>query len=267
MSLKHYLIAPTWRCQNSCSYCWVGKTVKTRPELYEAQTRPVEDWLRAIERDKPDLIDIAGGEPLLWHGLVDLIRQTPDTKFALSTNVLDTGQLGRLVQQRYRNVFAIAVSYHPESASRLPGYVGAFSMALLSLAYAGYPVSVSVVDYKDNKATSAFMADWVNALGGKPVLSPYEDVTDIRWETEQGLCCQGGTSHLVIGPDGTAWPCLTALRSPFWKELQLGNWLDGTIDLTKKPQPCFLNCIDYYVLKDQHANGDMWGVEVQPSES
>ena len=81
---------------------------------------------------------------------------------------------------------------------------------------------------------------------------------------ETGLICKGGIDHLVIAPDGTAWPCLSALRSPDWREMILGNWLDGKIDLSRKPQPCYLNCTDYYVLKEQHSNGDMWGVDAKP---
>jgi hypothetical protein len=92
---------------------------------------------------------------------------------------------------------------------------------------------------------------WMHESGVKYELSPYEQMGTLGQVLEQGLCCKGGVNHLTVAPDGTAWPCLTALRSPFWEALALGNWLDDTIDLSKKPQPCYLNCVDYYVLPEQ----------------
>ena len=36
IAMRHFLINPTWRCQNACSYCWVQQTVRVRPELMNA---------------------------------------------------------------------------------------------------------------------------------------------------------------------------------------------------------------------------------------
>ena len=48
--MRHYLLNLTWHCQNECSYCWVERTVRLRPEQYRRKTRPLEDWIVAIRK-------------------------------------------------------------------------------------------------------------------------------------------------------------------------------------------------------------------------
>ena len=263
---KHYLIQPVWACQNRCSYCWVRSTVGQRAELYHAPTRQMAEWAQAIHRDKPTIVDIAGGEPLLLSWLPDLIACCPETKFGLSTNGLDIAGVARLAERQLSNVVSINVSYHPESAERWPWYVQRWRAAVLMLNSAGYTLASNLIDTGDNVAKSAPVLAWLAEQGVPAVVSPCEETGDLGERLEQGLCCQGGVQHLVMAPDGSAWPCLTALRSPYWRDLRLGNWLDNTVDLSRKPQPCHLQCTDYYVLAKEHSSGDMWWTEATPCQ-
>lgn len=264
--MKHFLIQPTWRCQNRCSYCWVNQTVLTRPVMAAAAERPMEDWARAIERDRPDLIDVAGGEPLLLPWLPDLFAACPTTRFGLSTNGIDLEGARRLVVAAPRNLIAVNVSYHPESARRFRGYEQRFKQTVLLLKSA-YRVHSNLVLAGDNAEAAREMGSWLRAAGIHVALSPYEESAELGTLLDSDLVCRGGIDHLNVAPDGSCWPCLTTMRSPYWAETCLGNWLDGTLDISRKPRPCHLACHDYYVLRTRHESGDLWGVEAQLCES
>lgn len=263
--MKHFLLNITWRCQNDCSYCWMQRTVGKRPAMQSAPERPLADWVAAIQRDKPELVDIAGGEPLLIGWLPDLFRACPQTAFGLSTNGLSTGGVEALCRERIGNVVAVNVSYHPESPWKL--YDERYKTAVGRLRSVGYPVHTNLVLANDNKARSEQMLRYLEAIGVHVSLSPYEEVEELGMQTSLGLCCKGGVNHLNVAPDGSAWPCLTTMRSPYYEQTCLGNWLDGTLDLSRKEQPCYLYCADYYILPKQHQSGDMWRVEARPCAS
>lgn len=258
--MKHYLINLTWRCQNRCSYCWMQNTVGQRPELFGAPERSFAAWSAAITRDPPKLIDIAGGEPLLIPWLPALILSHPEVAFGLSTNALSRRGLRRLMKVRPANLISIAVSYHPETVRRLPEYDRRWLKDVHWLVDHGVRPVTNIVDYRDNVERSRHILSEMEEHNIPCSVSPYEEVAGLGEKRGVGLNCRGGIDHLTIAPDGTAWPCLTALRSPYWRELALGNWIDDTIDLNRREQPCYLDCVDYYVLREQHDAGDMWGI-------
>jgi MoaA/NifB/PqqE/SkfB family radical SAM enzyme len=76
--MKHYLINITNLCQLKCSYCWVRRKVNKVSELDNAVTRPYEDWVKAIRRDPPEVLDVGGGEPLSVDWCIDLIKEFPN---------------------------------------------------------------------------------------------------------------------------------------------------------------------------------------------
>ena len=262
--MKHYLIQPTWRCHNRCEYCWVEQSVRINADLYYAKERPVEDWYNALKRDMPDLVDISGGEPLYLAWVPGLMRAASSIRFGLSTNGLAQRGIKDLCNDFIPNLIAINVSYHPTSC--FPGYLEFWKYSVLSLMEAGYGVHCNIVDAPGNVELAASAIEWMKDNEVHYVISPYEQVSGLGVLKKSGLLCQGGVNHITVGPDGTAWPCLTALRSPYYKKMVLGNWLDNTIDITNKPQPCYLDCTDYYVLSKQHSAGDMWNVQARPAE-
>jgi len=156
---------------------------------------------------------------------------------------------------------SLTLSYHPESAD--PNlFLAAVEMARAFK----QPVSVNVVDAGANGPAARHVREWCRVNGVGFNLSPYERMDTLAQIMPTGLCCKGGEQHLTVTPDGSAWPCLTTLRSPYWKERCLGNWLDGTLDMGRKPQPCYLNCVDHYIMPTQHSAGDMWCLEAKPCE-
>jgi len=262
--MRHYLIQPTWRCHNRCFYCWVEQSVRIHRDLYTALERPVDDWYNALKRDRPELVDISGGEPLLLPWVPDLMRAARSIFFGLSTNGMATDGISDLCQAWIPNLVAINVSMHPTSC--IPGWFDRWKHSVMSLMATGYAVHCNLVNAPGNTEKAAEALQWLRDNEIPFEVSPYELVSGLGTLKESGLRCQGGINHLTVTPDGTAWPCLTALRSPYYKERALGNWLDGTVDVARNPQPCYLDCTDYYVLAKKHAAGDMWNVQARPAE-
>jgi MoaA/NifB/PqqE/SkfB family radical SAM enzyme len=240
--------------------------VRDRPELYHAKERNPEVWERAIWRDKIELVDIAGGEPLLLPWIGSLIESCSYTAFGLSTNGLAYKEITRLCRLKPYNLVSINVSYHPDAARQRENYDAQWRLGVTALVEAGFTTHTNVVAYDDNSTAAAPIMAWLREQGIPCVVSPYEHMDVLGDKVAQGLCCQGGVNHMTVAPDGMAWPCLTTLRSPYWRETALGNWLDGAVDLERKEQPCHLRCVDYYVLQEQHSSGDMWHIEATPCD-
>lgn len=254
----HLLMQPTWRCPNACPYCWVRQTVHTRPALLHATERPPADWIAAIRREQPELVDIAGGEPFAYDGLLDIVAACPDTRFAITTNAA-LPAVQALAHVSLPNLIGVTVSYHPHSVAVSEA---TWRAHLLAIRAGGHNVTVNVVDADTVSERAAETVVWLDGIGVRVVVSPEERMADL--EREAGpLECDGGVAHLVVAPDGATWPCLTTLRSGAWGETALGNWLDGTLDLGRVPKPCRLYCYDYYVLRTRHVAGDMWNTNAR----
>ncbi len=256
----HLLLNPTWRCaQPFCRYCWLNTTIRQRYELMSARERPLEDWLRIVPKlHKGDMVDICGGEPFMLDWLGEFCHAIARTgaEWAITTNLKEVLNIMNFLRDPPKGGFFTA-SWHPDSHMAFFD----FMLGLNTIKERGYPISVNIVDtVKDESLATIRMLDKY----GIPVhISPYEHPPDLEAPDERGFLCKAGETHLTIGPDGTAWPCLTALRSPYWKERILGNYLDGTVDLSKKSQPCMLRCEQAGILAQKHHAGDMWGCEAK----
>jgi len=258
--MKHILICPTWACQNHCRYCWMDYTVRARPEMMDAMQRPASDWIAAIKRE-PVMVDIAGGEPLLYHGICEIIEGCPETTFGLSTNGMHVEGINKLVAARLLNLISINLSIHADNGQA--AYFDRFKAAFLLLRATGYNVFASVVKYEDELAQASPLLGWLRRNGATIVESPYEDMHPDKQPRTPPLVCDAGVNHLVMAPDGSAWPCLGAMWSTQWRETMLGNWLDDTVDVSRVPKPCKLYCESYVYLLSEHPSGDMWKTNVR----
>lgn len=264
--MKHHAAHITWRCVNRCGECWVRQTVYTRPDALHVKERTATDWLRAIDREKPDMVDVLGGEPFVVDWLYDLLAGA-SCHLALSTNGVLTERICDLAgRERVRHLRSITCSYHPDAANVHRRYEWRWRRSVTALKAAGYAVCCNLVDYPGYRERAAETLAWLKETGVPVLVSPYEHTDTLGQKRATGLVCRGGEDHLLIAPDGSAYPCFTAFRSPYWRDYCLGNWLDGTMDAGRKPIPCYLDCVDYYVLPHEHSAGDMWGSRPTPAE-
>jgi hypothetical protein len=265
---KHILANITWKCQLRCSYCWVRKHVNKIPALDGVVAyRPLEDWIAATERDMPDIMDIGGGEPLSVPWCLDWIRAFPNMKWGLSTNGLNVGKIDELITCPLRQVISINLSYHPEAARQYDWYDRQWRHQVQGLLGAGYNVIPNLEDTGKNVERSKWAIDWLAAIGRHMVISPLcGGRPELAHPQPLALTCEAGTAYMTVAPDGRAWPCLSSLNSYAWDETSIGNWLDGTIDLSRKPSPCNLYCVEYFIQYAQHEAGDFWGIKARPYE-
>lgn len=260
---KFYLLNITWKCQLACHYCWMRRNITPNKELSGVQERTLEEWIKAIERDKPDMIGLGGGEPLSVSWVLDLIRAFPDVNFAINTNGL-SDKIDELVKERISNVIHINYSYHPDAAKRYGWYDALYKQNFVALARAGYPVTGSVVITDNYRDDTAGIMKWAEDVGAHiteiPICTTRPEINDL---TDEGLICDAGVTHLFSDPSGNVWACQTALNSPFWRETCLGNWIDGKIDISRKPVPCFMWCVEKNVNSGAHESGDFFHVNAR----
>jgi len=265
--MKHYLVNLTWRCQLKCSYCWVRRHINKIPELNNVTERPLEDWIKAFERDKPNIADIGGGEPLSVPWTLDLIRHFPDIQWGLSTNGLNTDKIEELASFRIPQIVNINLSYHPEASRQFAWYDEQWKRQVLILAERGYWLSPNLEDTGKNVEYSQWAIKWLQSIGIHMVVSPLcGGRPELAKPQDLALTCEAGVNFITVDPAGNAWPCLSAINSFAWESTCLGNWLDGELDLTRKPKPCHLFCVDYFVQTPQHESGDFWGIHARPFE-
>jgi len=260
--MKRYAAHLTWQCVNRCAECWVRATVYQRPEVLHVRERTAAEWIAAAERDTPDMLELLGGEPFLFEGLYELCARA-NCYTAISTNCVLMDRIAAFCARPHvETVRSITCSYHPDAPHA--NYEWRWRRAVLMLQGAGYSVCCNLVDYPGHRERAEATLAWARKAGVQVVINPYERTEQLGELRETGLVCRGGTDHLLIAPDGTAYPCFTAFRSPYWREYELGNWIDGTVDAVRKPAPCYLDCVDYYVLPHEHSAGDMWGSRPRP---
>ena len=264
---SHILANITWRCQLRCSYCWVRKHINKVPELTCAETRPLEDWIAATERDMPDILDLGGGEPLSVPWVLDYIRAFPNLQWGLSTNGLNEDKVDELVQQPLPQIISINLSYHPEAARIYDWYDRTWKREVRELLEADYNVIPNLENTGHNLEWGKWAIDWLAGIGKHMVISPLcGGSPELAQPQPLALTCKAGTNFITIAPDGRAWPCLTSLNSYAWNETSIGNWLDGTIDLSNVPNPCHLWCVEWFSQYLNHEAGDFWGLKVHPIE-
>ena len=95
-------IFPTMRCNLKCDYCYApyDKTLDMPEEM-------LHRLLREASAFKTSFLCIAGGEPTLYKGLLEIFSQYPDLYFLLFTNGLELDSKAIDMLERYGNVMPI----------------------------------------------------------------------------------------------------------------------------------------------------------------
>jgi hypothetical protein len=264
--MRHFLINPTWRCMAACTYCWMHATIRPRPAMFSVRERPAQEWIDAINRDGIEVVDIAGGEPLLLDWMPDLFAACPRTTFGLTTNTLNRREVDRIAQAKPRNLVSINASFHADTYRWNPSYFSEYVDAVMALHSARLPVFTSVVDAPGEMVSADAHLGPLRDAGVRIIVAQYEHPDVVKVMRNTPLVCEGGVNHLTVAPDGSAWPCLTAMRIPEYADVCLGNWLDAGIDVARKPVPCYMNCADYYLIEPGSECENMWGLNVRAAE-
>ena len=199
------IIHPTWKCPYTCAYCSVHALGLEK----DTRILPVSDWIRWIKALPPQTnIDISGGEPLAYPGIIELIRMI-DVQlegWGMTTNASSLALIKQIADEKFRRCLSINVSVQPQSPPDIKERANI-------LVRAGYPVSLNHVVHP----ASPFMkegAAHVNYI-------PYQAWLEGNAVDGKKRMCDAGNQHVCVNPAGEVYRCLV--------EMQLGVRMLGTI--------------------------------------
>lgn len=217
------VINPSWKCQLKCPYCWLPHTKVNR----EAEEHKWREWAEALVRELPggSTVDISGGEPLLYPGVVDLVSYLGNhgIYWAITTNAMDGDGVETLIAARPPRCAVVNASDHTGNIM-----AGQHIRRLRT----AFPVVVHRVNHP--KAGSH-----IDGAG----LIPYQ-----RWAEGEALdgkqrICDAGVKHWVIDPGGDIFRCCVAMQVA---DKPLGNLFNGHIDKPNYTNLCDFGCSTCY---------------------
>lgn len=232
--MSHVVIFPTWACQLACEYCSI------RHSKIDRRTAPVHwhQWRDALAtRLAPgSVIDIAGGEPLLYDGIIELLPRIAEAghRWALTTNAKASAQVARLCAARPAGCICINVSDHAGNPEVGPN--------VQAMRRAGYHVNVHRVDHPaaGTHLEGANVITYQDWAGGAAV-----DGIKRR--------CTAGAGHWVADPSGNMWRCVVALETG---QPSVGNLFTGEARPTSAD--CDFGCSTCYTEEPTS-----WGIRME----
>ena len=203
------------------------------------------DWIRQLPASST--IEISGGEPLLYPGLIDLLRAIVEMGlgWGLTTNAAHSAAVEALAGARLAACAGLNVSIQPESPLDI------LERAAL-LREAGYPVRLNWVDHPDSPPMPNGLGFHVNRI-------PYQAWLEGDALDNVRRVCSAGSSHLCCDPTGRVYRCLV--------HLQLGVEQLGTIVAPLQGmvlhglQPCNTGCSTCYTTMPESWSLKMKGVQ------
>ena len=232
--MSHVVIFPTWQCQLRCAYCSI------RHSKIDRTVKPVawEKWAVALKANLApgSVVDIAGGEPLLYDGIIDLVQalSTAGLNWAMTTNAKATPQIARLCAAKPAGWACINVSDHAGNPEVGPN--------VAALRRAGFLVNIHRVDHPaagthlDGAATITYQ-DWEGGAA----------VDGIRRR------CTAGAGHWVADPSGDLWRCIVAMETG---QPAVGNLFTGHV--TPTGAECAFGCSTCYT-----EDPASWGIRME----
>jgi hypothetical protein len=185
-----------------------------------------QEWARALPKalSRGSIVDIAGGEPLLYEGLVDLLHSLgrAGLYWALTTNGKAQAAIERLCRERPQGGVCCNVSDHagnPEAHE-----------SIARLRAAGYRVNVHRVDHP---AAGHHQPD-AHVI----TYQPWREGNAVDGIARH---CTAGLRHWVADPSGDLWRCVVALEVG---QPAGGNLFTGEVHPTS--QRCEIGCTSCY---------------------
>jgi len=232
------LVNISWECSlDNCSYCWItGKHGVGKKQREPSLT--TDEWIVALAKLPPGgTIDFCGGEPTHVPGFVKIVNTLdPGRAFALTTNLSHDLNVEVIRQITHPRFVCVSCSCH--HTNDFNSFVRRFFLVRSAFPRATVTIVENpFVDY----------SDWVSALRGlgiTVIVVPYQNPREANLPHAKGRItfCTGGSTHVVVNPDGNVYRCLTAVRSERMDEFFMGNLLRDEIMYDGNYDGCTLNC-------------------------
>lgn len=263
---------PSFRCNYQCPYCVLHNT-KFSPKETEINW---QNWSNALNQFPPSSLAITGGEPFLYSGLLNLLKNL-DKKHTVEiyTNLSFPQKLIRA--KKFRKDMRVFVSFHPHMIN-----LDSFKSKVDKLIDFGIEPTVNVVAKPDIIPKLSNYENFFQEMGldfhvipmvkpkfgGKRIKMIYQYEENNREKLKKYLNdrekallkaqksdyestdCIGGYKYFLIAPNGDVYRCYTEFlkdklnQSKENKEdrkFNLGNIFKNFKPL-KKPEPCSLPC-------------------------
>ncbi len=257
------LFVPTWKCNLQCSYCSLRTTTgadgsyQLSDRMLEGmrKDKPVDYWLSLFEKLPASQLELTGGDPTMYEGLVGLIAGLPSGwTWSITSNTLRVEVVQQLDLSKCLNWTA---SYHYHSGSL-------FNAGLLSIKKRGLHPSVTLV-VTPEKITSAYLKARELSGDGYRVNIHRALLPGFSWKDEQytdlwngfkrmlqGLTvniidnipmdytgnrysrCKAGRDYMALGPEGNEYRCFAHLLA------------GQPMSVTGTPDTCKVDCVCSY---------------------
>lgn len=205
----------------NCPYCWVDTFEQRVGRTKPSSSSSWEIWRDFLLRLPPATIDVVGGEPLQYPGIVELLQSVSIRHcWAMTTHLPENRAYHSIADSPIAGCVHITWSYHPYSRQDATTFA---RFQRLRDIYGSHVVSASVVHYGNipiQDILSRFADDGI-----------YCAVNEYQPPVGNGLAptwqrCNGGHRHIVCGPDGGVWPCFALFERPDRNRWRLGHISD-----------------------------------------
>lgn len=240
---KNAMVELLWKCSlDNCPYCITHYENWQHVKNDTVHTK--DEWLNALTRLDPSIIDFVGGEPFLYPDFIDMlcdIDHAGKHKVAITTNLHHSGIDEFIERVNPNNVVAVNCSFH-SSGTMTPNE---FMAEVIQLSDARFNVTVNVVQHPSNYQNLPQLFRICKCTHTPIALSPLEDINQIN--NQLTFSCDCGTTSIVINSNGDIYPCLTAMSNgkPHGNIFTHG-------DVYEPVESCTLPCASYYILNALH---------------
>jgi MoaA/NifB/PqqE/SkfB family radical SAM enzyme len=224
--MKKVVINPSWTCQLKCPYCWLPHTKINR----YAREHDWTEWAVAIARHIPagSIIDVSGGDPLLYPGLTALLTSISvcGINWAITTNALYSKGVDALIAGKPTRCVIINVSDHSGNEAAHEN---------IEKLKAHFPVTVHRTDH--------------------PGAGHHEQnagpITYQKWAEGEALdgvkrMCNSGVDHVVIDPGGDVFRCCVDMQVA---NKPMGNIFREDFHFMDVEKACDFGCSTCYTEK------------------
>jgi len=260
---------PTWKCINydkekshshNCPYCPYGfkdewllyENKKVSPQGY-VEPKDMIDFLVKHRAVLGNFIEISGGEPLMYNGLIEVLKET-GFYWAITTNGRKTEVVRDMITEGlFNRCVAFNMSYHPcsnadndfrKTSELIFNYTGgqANSTVVVSQHTIGMlqhakdflsTVPLQAIHYHHDAHSE--LPEWVDVEAEKIIGKvPY-----LAGDVPKNVMCRKNNNLMAISPTGDVFHCVTKC---YLNKDSIGNVKDIDIIPNNKAELCDVGC-------------------------
>lgn len=240
--MKQAIFHITYKCNLRCPYCWTFQDEWGWEHAYPFISS--EKWVEAWNKTDVDVIDLAGGEPMLQPRLWYFINNAKQ-KFHLTSNIMEVDEFIEKVNPLKILGIVCSLHYYTKKGFSAKQLIK-FDMNLRKLTNAGFHCRVNFVAWPGQVEDIPAMHKKYKKMGFDFHVEPffcgtklekYEGVFKIIMESfspldrmhnvtedEVAYLCTAGIETMIVLPNGDIYPCTMHAWKGWYK---MGNLFTG----------------------------------------